>query len=225
MRASGGNWRDDVGLSPVRYDRDKRRTFGSHDKDSRYTPPTDTDPKKVSQRDEKCGGEVSGASNAGTGRRALLIGCTKYENLGKTRKLDGPANDVALMKALLVDKRFGFAEQDIVCLTEDDPERRPTRANIEREFDCLAKSANEGDQVFILLAGHGSRQPEANPPHPLHPEPDGEDEVFLPTDVSRAGPSKARIPGAIVDDEIGQWLKAITDKKAYVRRLRLLPLR
>ena len=65
-------------------------------------------------------------------------------------------------------------------------DRRPTRANIEREFRRLADRAGPGDQVFVLLAGHGDCQPESDPPHPLHPEPDGIAEVFLPADVRPA---------------------------------------
>jgi hypothetical protein len=151
------------------------------------------------------------------GKRALLVGVTKYDHLPASRHLDGPANDVILFRELLTG-RFGFAPEDIVCLTEaggrDD--LRPTRVNIEREFRRLAKAARPGDQVVVLLAGHGSRQPEADPPNPVHPEPDGIDETFLPADVSEWKGFPERVPNAITDDEIGAWLKAITARRAYV---------
>ncbi len=150
-------------------------------------------------------------------RRALLIGVTKYDHLPRAQQLDGPANDVrrhaAVAGAALPvpgrrhrhpDRRRGRAD------------RRPTRANIEREFRRLAEQAREGDQVVVLLAGHGSQQPESDPPDAAYPEPDGLDEIFLPADVSPWQGAVERLPDAIVDDEIGAWLRAITAKKAYV---------
>ncbi len=150
------------------------------------------------------------------GRRALLIGCTKYDHLGPGWQLAGPANDVALMKAVLTEK-FGFDPRAVVCLTEGTgDDLRPTRANIAREFGRLAEAARAGDQVFVLLAGHGSRQPESDPPHPLYPEPDGIDEVFLPADARKPDPPARHVRNAIIDDELGAWLKAVADKGAFV---------
>ena len=59
----------------------------------------------------------------------------------------------------LLRERYQFPAEGIVTLTEDEgsPALRPTRANIEREFRRLADQAREGDQVVILLAGHGSQ--------------------------------------------------------------------
>jgi Caspase domain/Domain of unknown function (DUF4384) len=151
------------------------------------------------------------------GRRALLVGVTKYDHLPRDRHLAGPANDVTLMRRLL-QERYKFPAAGIVTLSEDEstPDRRPTRANIEREFRHLAEQAREGDQVVILLAGHGSQQPESDPPDPVNPEPDGLDEIFLPADIGAWNGTKERLPGAIVDDELGAWLRAITAKRAYV---------
>lgn len=148
-----------------------------------------------------------------TGPRALLIGVTDYRNL-PGKNLTGPANDVELMSQLLRE-RFQFPSENIVRLTESAgrPEMRPTRANIERAFRQLAANVREGEQVVILLAGHGSRQPE---PPDRKEEVDGFDEIFLPADVEPWKNEKERLPGAIVDNEIRDWLKAITEKKAYV---------
>src|SRR5436305_23844 len=41
-------------------------------------------------------------------------------------------------------------------------------------------------------------------------------EIFLPADMANWRDARQRLPGAIVDTEIGGWLKDITDKKAYV---------
>jgi hypothetical protein len=145
---------------------------------------------------------------------------TKYYHLpidNRSNPLSGPANDVWLMRRML-EERYRFPTEGIVTLTEDEgtPDRRPTRANIEREFRRIADQAREGDQVVILLSGHGSRQPENDPPDPQFPEPDGIDEIFLPADVSKGEGTPVRVPNAIVDDELGRWLRAITAKKAYV---------
>jgi uncharacterized caspase-like protein len=155
----------------------------------------------------------SGAAN----RRALLVGVTKYPNLAEKRHLVGPANDVVLMRTTLV-KQFGFAEENIVTLSEadgaKDAARLPTRANIEREFKRLAEASKPGDEVVILLGGHGSQQPE-DPKSP-DPEPDGLDEIFLPRDVGKWNDTVGAVENAITDDQLGAWVTAIRDKKAFV---------
>jgi hypothetical protein len=152
------------------------------------------------------------------GRYALLVGVTRYPALAGL-DLQGPANDVLLMEDLLQSK-FGFSCENIVSLSEiaarKDPARLPTRAHIEREFGRLARVVSAGDQVVIFLSGHGSQQPEVD--RPANPERDGLDEIFLPRDVQKwkgEGP-KGAVPGAIRDDEIGAWVKAIQARKASV---------
>lgn len=39
--------------------------------------------------------------NAGVGKRALLVGVTKYDNIAASRHLKGPGNDVQLLRATL----------------------------------------------------------------------------------------------------------------------------
>lgn len=147
-----------------------------------------------------------------SGKRALLVGVTRYDKLPGSQ-LSGPANDVRLMRHLL-QQSYQFAADAIVSLTEDEgqEDRRPTRANIEREFRHLADQAREGDQVIVLMAGHGARQPADMD----NREPDGIDEIFLPADVSRWRGFPEKVPNAIVDKEMGKWLQAITTKKAHV---------
>src|SRR5262249_39031553 len=118
---------------------------------------------------------------------ALLIGCSHYPNLAERFQLQGPANDVVLLRETLV-KHFGFAEGNIVTLSEQQGKDRgekhsPTRKNIEREYKALADRAGAGDHVMIFMAGHGSQQPED--PNAAEPEPDGLDEIFLPRDVGK----------------------------------------
>lgn len=151
-------------------------------------------------------------------RHALLVGVSFYENLPKNKHLIGPANDVLLMRQLLLDK-FQFSPDRIVVLSEQEGKERgknayPSRANIEREFKRLAAVVQPGDQVVIHLGGHGSQQPEDKTSP--DPEPDGLDEIFLPRDVGAWNASKGTVANAIIDDELGAWLKAIRDRKASV---------
>ena len=150
-------------------------------------------------------------------RRALLVGVTTYDHLDSAGHLAGPSNDVRLLRDLLI-QRFDFPADNIVCLTEAEqqPHLRPTRANIEREFRRLAEQARPGDQVVVLLAGHGGRQPEADPPDGDFPEPDGIDEIFLPADVRPWKDLSQKVPSAITDNEIGRCLRAVTARQADV---------
>ena len=156
--------------------------------------------------------DTRGKTEPGHRRSALLVGVTKYDNIPDA-ELFGPGNDVRLMRDLL-QASYRFAPESIVSLTEDKgrSDRRPTRANIERELRRLADQAREGDQIVILLAGHGSRQPA----DPDNREPDGIDEIFLPADVAKWRGFPDKCPNALVDKEMGKWLQAITAKKAHV---------
>ncbi|WP_010034148.1 caspase family protein [Gemmata obscuriglobus] len=168
--------------------------------------------------DEKTRNEfVPRARAMDVGKRALLVGVTKYDHLAPASHLSGPGNDIRLMRTTLIE-RYGFPAENVVCLTEDEgkSELRPTRSSIAREFKRLAEAARPGDQVVVLLAGHGDRQPESDPPDPVAPESDGIDEIFLPADVRPWKDRKERVPNAIADKEIRDWLAAITAKKAYV---------
>ena len=131
--------------------------------------------------------------------------------------LSGPGNDIAQLRHVLT-SYYGFPSDDIVCLAEVEksPSRRPTRENIERELRRLSEVAREGDQVFILISGHGDRQPESPPANPEFRQPDGISEIFLPADVRPAEGSLPRVPNAIIDVEFRVWLAEITRKKAYV---------
>jgi hypothetical protein len=146
------------------------------------------------------------------GKLALLVGVTKYDH--GYRRLHGPANDVRLFRKVLTDT-FGFPAGNIVELT-DEGKDKPTRENIRQTFRDLAGQAREGDQVAILLSGHGSEQPDQVPPDPDDPEPNGMDQVFLPADAGRPDLKRKVIPNGIIDDELRVWLKAITDKGARV---------
>jgi hypothetical protein len=150
-----------------------------------------------------------------SGRKfALLVGVTKYDTL-KVNELIGPANDVRIMSQMLKDS-FAFADKDIVILADiAGASERPTRVNIKSHFDRLTKEAKAGDQMVVLLGGHGHQQPEQEPVDERlrRRRPDGVEQIFLPCD---AGPwdEKKMVVNAIIADEMGVWTKGITDRGA-----------
>lgn len=152
-------------------------------------------------------------------RRALLVGVTEYQNLSKEKWLKGPENDVALAAEVLL--KFGFADKDIVKLTDITAKAKgkilePTRANIQREFEELAKNAGKDDQVFILMSGHGSQQPAAPVQKSGMMESDGLDETFLPRDIGKWNNESETVANAITDDDIFVWTRDIAAKGAFV---------
>lgn len=145
-------------------------------------------------------------------RFALLVGCTAYPNLDPALSLSGPSNDVELTAKLLTET-FGYEETEIIKLIQDnEDDMKPYLANIRREFDWLVQSADEEDEVFILLSGHGSQQTDDDPNNPDDFEPDGMDEVFVPADVPRWNSQQPPV-GAITDDELRGWLATLHEKK------------
>ncbi|WP_296816032.1 caspase family protein, partial [Brevundimonas sp.] len=160
--------------------------------------------------------------------RGLIVGASGYAEGGLgLAPLSGPRNDALLMADFLTER--GAARADLILLTEgaDVAEYRPSaalapdgpasREAISAGFRRLAQEARPGDQVVILLSGHGWRQLERIEGS----EPDGLDEVFLPVDYGPVAPGHDidagdRVPGALSDDEIGGWIDAIRDRGADV---------
>src|SRR4051794_27812581 len=96
-------------------------------------------------------------------QRALLVGVSRYPALADRYQLSGPANDVIMMRKLLIDK-FRFKDGDAICILSEDQGKEsasklPTRENIEREFSKLISAARTGDDIVIFLAGHGAQEP------------------------------------------------------------------
>lgn len=147
---------------------------------------------------------------------ALLVGVSEYPNLDESQWLKGPVNDVQLVKEVLTGERFGLAEKNIRILSgwPKEVEKRPTKKNIALTYSELAKKVKSGDQVFILMSGHGSQQPANKEDGDI--ETDGLDEVFLPADTTKWDAEKMTITGAILDDEIRLWTDRIRDKGALV---------
>lgn len=152
---------------------------------------------------------------------ALLVGCSKYYN-NPSKSLEGPANDVVLMRELL-ERRFGFKAHDIVTLAEMSEEGyKPTRVNIAREIGALVgkvkahRDSRVKPRVVIYLSGHGTFQPDSEASAAGKEELDGRDEVFLPADIGQWNAGKQTVENAIVDDELGAWARAIAEQGAHL---------
>lgn len=132
-------------------------------------------------------------------RFALLIGVDKYAQPAATsppiRDLKGPPQDVALMRALLVDK-YGFsaANGNIVTLIGAKATTAAIRAAFHTHLIENAKKHPNAKVVFYF-SGHGSFTPDAD-----NDEGDGQDETLVAHDSRSAGGKD------IVDDEIERWL-------------------
>ena len=149
-------------------------------------------------------------------RRALLVGVTDFQDARfKPRALKGPANDVELFRQVLIRAPLSVPAANIRVLRRGaDPTLRPTHSNIAREFARLAETSRKGDQVVILLAGHGSQQPADS--DPADNEPDGLDEIFLPEDIGPWDGTIGRVKNAVVDDDIRVWVNRIRNNGAFV---------
>jgi hypothetical protein len=129
-------------------------------------------------------------------------------------ELRGPTNDVELFARALREV-YGVPDASMVRLAgwPADDEAKPTRANILKAFQDLARDAQAGDWVVVFMAGHGSQQPSARAT--VDDEVDGLDEIFLPSDV-RPAADGAKVPNALTDDEIFESVGAIRSKGANV---------
>jgi tetratricopeptide (TPR) repeat protein len=93
---------------------------------------------------------------AGPGRRrAVLIGVQSHQHLPAIR-LQGPRNDLHLMRDVL-EQRCGFRADDIQVLFDEDA----THDRVLGELAALARSAQATDVILIYFTGHstsGSRE-------------------------------------------------------------------
>src|SRR5262249_1318565 len=148
-------------------------------------------------------------------RYALLIGVNEYLWLDpKFRRLEGPGNDVELMRQTLV-SQFGFRDdpEHMRVLSDQagsaDPERLPTFATLKRESEEPPARLKPNGQVVLFFAGHGSQQP-ADWSRKDNYEPDGLDEVFLPRDARF---ENERWVNGLVDDDLRDWVDRMISPK------------
>lgn len=148
--------------------------------------------------------------------RALLIGVGDYHPsvTAIAPPLNGPGNDVMLMRQILLDT--GLPQDRIRLLTTQGPHlpptvqtELPTRARILAAMEHLAETVGQDENILIYFAGHGSQVPANN-----SLEPDALDEVFLPSDfrITKSGTPE----NAIRDDTLGAYLDRLIGLGANV---------
>ena len=148
---------------------------------------------------------------------ALLVGVSDFPNLPKNRWLNGPKNDVLLIRDIL--RKRGFVEENIHLLADNiDGATKPTRSAILGELDRLGEVGGDGvskdDFVYLHFSTHGTQQPNQNPND--DPELDGLDEVLVPYDIELWDEENGVMQNAIIDDELREHLQAIRERGAFV---------
>ena len=151
---------------------------------------------------------------AGRTYHALLVAVTAYPNLPPKASLVGPNNDASLVREFLLNNAPVRFEPENVSVLADgiDSNGAPTRGSIRSALDGLAGKVKAGDFVYLQFSGHGTQQPAIDPSI----EPDGLDEVFLPSDTGMWQDRAKGIPNALIDKEIRDHLQAIRDKGAFI---------
>ena len=155
---------------------------------------------------------IGAAAPCAAVQHALLVGVSQYPNLPIELQLKAPANDVRLMRQVLLQR--GFAADHIETLADGvEGARLPTRASVVGALQGLAGRARNGDTVFVHFSGHGSLQSiNDGPAASLRWQP-----VFLPRDVQGwNGKLGAAVPQAIGDTELRDLFDRINDSGAFV---------
>jgi hypothetical protein len=145
---------------------------------------------------------------------ALLVGASTYPALAERYWLKGPANDVRLVQTYLATAApVPFPAGHVTVLADGvEGAAPPTLAAIRAALDDLAARVEPGDFVYLHFSGHGTQAPAADPAAEL----DGLDELFLPVDIGPWSDSVGAVENALVDDEIGRMLDALTARGADV---------
>ncbi|MGC2203989.1 MAG: caspase family protein, partial [Stellaceae bacterium] len=144
---------------------------------------------------------------------ALLIGVSGYPSLPVANRLEGPRNDVVLLRDVL--SQHGLTRDNIRVLADGVPgAEEPTRARIMEALGTLADKVRRDDFVFVSFSGHGSQQPD-DPENPNR-KPDGLSSTILPIDIGKwSGPAKS-VENAITDHQFGAALNKIRANGAFV---------
>lgn len=126
---------------------------------------------------------------------ALLIGVSSYKPSGLT-DLDGPLNDVTLMRKVLQD-RFGVPPANIQTLSN----ASASHSAIAAAFSVLKARLKRGDFVYVHYSGHGSTARDEN-------DRRGEDQTWV-SFGARRDDGKGLDGLDVLDKEIGVWLRDI----------------
>lgn len=148
----------------------------------------------------KFGAEIS-AERKGQ-KKALQVGINYLTLPAGKGKLNGCINDVRVMNELLK-THYGFTDENIRILRDDDPNNMPTKANILAGMAWLTSGAKAGDSLFFQFSGHGGQVDDLD-----GDEEDKKDETLIPVDFQTAG--------QITDDVVFQRLISPLPKGVFL---------
>jgi hypothetical protein len=139
------------------------------------------------------------AENPGHSAHALLIAVSDYRGTAGLESLNGPTNDIELMRKLLI-YRFHVSKANVKLLINGNAKH----TSIETAFADLAKAVKPGDFVYIHYSGHGSTA--ADPQ-----EQSGEDQTWV-SYGARSSKTMGKDNMDVLDKEIALWLKPLYEK-------------
>jgi hypothetical protein len=160
-------------------------------------------------------GDKSWSVSAPLGRHALLVGVGRVDALPERLWLEGPSNDVALMREVLLLQGFN-AGQVRVLARGPSADAAPTFSAIREAMTTMEQYAAPGVQLVVYLAGHGAQVPQSS--RRVLAEADGQEEVFLLEDVQRwQGDARSGfLPNALRDEDLAAWVDRLCRRGAEV---------
>ena len=143
----------------------------------------------------------------------VLVGVSHYAQLGEDLQLSGPANDVPLVMSWLAQQRVPRDHLTVLADQVHGADGLPTRNFILGALAALPDRMKDGDIAFLYFAGHGSQQPEGGAEWR---KADGQDEIFLPSDIGHWDMKAGRVENAISGHEVGRAIDALRARGVFV---------
>lgn len=123
---------------------------------------------------------MSSVISSSSKKYAVLIGINYF---GTSAELRGCINDTNNLKEFLIE-RCNYLPENILMLTDNNEDNKPTKQNIKNSFDLLVDKAKneEFTELWLSYSGHGSYKYDKS-----GDEDDSYDEVLCPVDYSDSG--------------------------------------
>ncbi len=154
---------------------------------------------------------VANEQDAPVPRFALLVGVQDYPNLSSGEQLEGCANDVVAVKALLLE-RFGFETNHVTCLVNEQATGDAIRVELKNLIGRVRALPADSPpaQVVFHFSGHGSQVKDQEEGRPDCDEADGLDETLVPYNATRQGGEED-----VRDDELYEFAERLcADERA-----------